>query len=456
MRIIANAMNGYFLDNLVSLADRPELEHIIVAVSVLRDLDPFVDLAERKKVPLSVFTVVDPGANPWLTIAKRLVERSPPSWRLYLTRRFFHANVLWFRGVGCSIGSAPLTDDGRTRSFECSVWFDQADMEEAGLPDQLENMLLALRDRSAPATSEDLKKLEQLRRFRTEKVLPVLKLLDDQTDQLLRHLPGQDSPLLVTGAQEEGGVGRRAFLQKWNNTLTILRKLATMSTEVTWPAWVDPEVPTSIVSDQATEHYFHSVVRSSGASAEVIKTLNQRNSKDPDGAARKVFQDWAALPRNDRVLPWLNEHPRSLRELLRPESLDQLDQERLTNIIFRTHSARDHGRQMANTVLGVPPGTHTTVSERSEMFAAYLLRQQSTQGKTVGDLLRYVLWGDRECIDAAERIWNAAHSPKWRLPHLGVNILGEMIGYARPNEFPPRNDRVARTLVALGYDAGQL
>lgn len=456
MRLVGNALNGYFLDNLIGLADRDELDHIVVACSALVDMDSILDLAERRKVPLSVYTVVDPGRNPALAIAKRLVERSPPSWRLYLTRRFFHANVIWFKGAGCYIGSAGLSDEGRWRNFECGVWFDQQDVLERGLDDQLQDMLHAIRDRSAPATVEDLKKLEELRRARGTRLAPQLKQYDDAADRTLDHLPGQESPLVVAGAREEGGVGRRAFLQRWTNTLTILRKLAVMARGVPWPSWVDPEVPATIVSDQATEHYYQRHVRYTGQSAETIRALHQRNRKDPDMAARRVFEEWSQLPFDESKAPWLNEHPSALRSLLHRTALDELDVDRLSAIVFRTHAARDHGRQMANAVLGLPPGAVNTVNERARIYAEYLLRQRSAQGKTIADLLRYVLWGDRDCIDAAERIWHAAHTPKWRLAHMGINILGEMIGYARPEEFPPRNDRVARTLVALGYDADTL
>ncbi len=456
MRVVGNALNGYFLDNLIALADRDELEHVLLAVAVTRDLDPFIELAERRKVPLSVFTVVDPGTNPALPVAKRLVERSPPSWRLYLTRHFLHINILWFRGVGCYIGSAPLSDDGRTRNLECGTWFDDAELEESGLGDQLTDILQVVRDRSTPATKEDLRKLEELRRFRSDKIAPLLKGLEEKADRLLDHLPGQESPLLVGGARDEGGTARRAFLNRWSNTLTILRKLADMVAAVPRPRWVRPDVPASVVSDQATEHYYQHNVRNTGQSDEAIRALHQRNRKDPDGAARKVFEEWVRLPLDGHPLPWLNEHPRTLRSMLTTDALMTLDAEALNGIVFRTHAARDHGRQMSNRVMGLAPGTHTDVDERARLFAEYLMRQRSAGGKTVQEVLLYVLWGDRECADAAERIWNAANTPRWRIPHLGVNILGEMIGYARPDDFPPRNDRVARTLTALGYDVGDL
>ena len=71
--------------------------------------------------------------------------------------------------------------------------------------------------------------------------------------------------------------------------------------------------------------------------------------------------------------------------------------------------------------------------------------------KTVGEVFEYVLWGDKRRSDCAERIWDACHVPEWRLPFIGVSIWGELLGYARPDEFPPRNNRVSKTLRALGF-----
>ena len=55
--------------------------------------------------------------------------------------------------------------------------------------------------------------------------------------------------------------------------------------------------------------------------------------------------------------------------------------------------------------------------------------------------------------NAAERLWIAANDSEWKIPRMGPHILGELIGYARPEEYPPRNNRVSKTLYALGFES---
>ena len=50
------------------------------------------------------------------------------------------------------------------------------------------------------------------------------------------------------------------------------------------------------------------------------------------------------------------------------------------------------------------------------------------------------------------RLWNAIRSDDWAIPHVGLSSLGEIVGWARPDEFPPRNMRTSKGLRALGYN----
>ncbi|MGS6289529.1 hypothetical protein ACVGWF_24630, partial [Enterobacter asburiae] len=39
------------------------------------------------------------------------------------------------------------------------------------------------------------------------------------------------------------------------------------------------------------------------------------------------------------------------------------------------------------------------------------------------------------------------------IPHIGLSSLGEIVGWARPHEFPPRKMRTSKGLRALRYNA---
>jgi hypothetical protein len=63
----------------------------------------------------------------------------------------------------------------------------------------------------------------------------------------------------------------------------------------------------------------------------------------------------------------------------------------------------------------------------------------------------FVLYGTTPA-EAEHRLWLATRTKAWRLPKLGRSTLGELLGWARPDEFPPRNNRSNMALRAMGFD----
>ena len=66
-------------------------------------------------------------------------------------------------------------------------------------------------------------------------------------------------------------------------------------------------------------------------------------------------------------------------------------------------------------------------------------------------LVKFILYGGPEA-QLPERIWTAVHDPKWKMEGLGISALGELVGWALPDRFPPRNGRTSKALKSLGYD----
>ncbi|PXF86457.1 hypothetical protein DL797_19625 [Klebsiella pneumoniae] len=68
--------------------------------------------------------------------------------------------------------------------------------------------------------------------------------------------------------------------------------------------------------------------------------------------------------------------------------------------------------------------------------------------------MNYVVWGNGS---VSARLWNAIRSDDWAIPHVSLSSLGEIVvwarpGWARPDEFPPRNMQTSKGLRALGYN----
>jgi hypothetical protein len=89
------------------------------------------------------------------------------------------------------------------------------------------------------------------------------------------------------------------------------------------------------------------------------------------------------------------------------------------------------------------------ISEAGSEQFPMVWRQRSREGRTVLELLNYVVWGNGS---VSARLWNAIRSDDWAIPHIGLSSLGEIVGWARPEECPPRNMRTSKGLRALGYN----
>lgn len=449
MELIGNALNGQFLGTLFRRADSAALKSIRLAVAYVTKMDEVFELAGKRSVPLILYALAN-GDFPAPAILRKFVESNRPSWQLHLTRDFYHPKIMWFVGIGAYLGSANLTDGGAARNLECGVWLDDAELAKAGWDTQLDAMLSVIAARSTAATREHLRAFEglksdagqldaQKRRFKAA------------VDRALANIAGAEPPNDPT-AMRGGGAARKSFVQEWQNGLTILRKMTEMFSVYPLPPWVRRDVPLSLVQDQATEAWYHEKIRTTGESYEQIQKLHATNRADPESATRAVFEDWVKHADEERYGAWVNDHPLEVNRLLQKEALPNLDEARMTKVLSFTHASRTHARQIRNEDLGLPRGSETSMEERCELYAKMLLAATSDGGKSVQEILDFVLWGDAIAADPAERIWAAISTSDWSIPHLGLNSLGEMIGYARPTEYPPRNGRVSKTLHALGYE----
>ena len=88
--------------------------------------------------------------------------------------------------------------------------------------------------------------------------------------------------------------------------------------------------------------------------------------------------------------------------------------------------------------------------ERIPLLAKWLYKQRSIENMNVIQTIDYVLYGGAR-NEVPNRIWEAVNSDKWRIPHFGISTIGELVGWALPDNYPPRNGRTSKALYALGY-----
>jgi hypothetical protein len=460
MKLIANHLNGVYLEDFLRHADNSKLEGIDLAVAWVTKMDEVFELAHRQDVPLRLWAVVDGKGFPNLNVVRKFVESRRTDWQLFLTRNFFHPKLMWFRGVGAYVGSANLTDGGLISNAECGFWLPGEDLIQDGWDVPFSQMFSKLNEsnRFQEATTEDLQTLLDLQKRR-----PLLnnaeKEFKKHEDKLLERFKGKDSPLRE-GRRPGKDDARLQFANEWDSVSTILRKMRDYFAErrESWPDWVSREAHPSVVQDQATEWWWKEHCRKGKkSSSRAMVDLHQANKGQGHRAMEKMFNEWSQIEDPKGMWSqWINEEPMKLNALLSQESLNNIDQQILYDILIRCHSSREHGRQISKAYLKYPSDRTVSREKRIERWAEILLTERSDGGHTIGELLLYVLWNKGASGQAnegtASRIWRATHEQEWKLRHIGTQILGECIGIARWDEVPPRNNRVSKALHALGFE----
>jgi hypothetical protein len=223
--------------------------------------------------------------------------------------------------------------------------------------------------------------------------------------------------------------------------------------EVTWPGWVNKDVPSEIVQDQATDYWWERHIRRNGhAPAEtMMREYHERNRASPEAAFDQALEEWVDFDASEDWKWFLNHAPTETHALLQRPTIQNLTEDQLTTIVLNTHAAREHARQARKSDLG-DVDEKSSREERCRLLARYWLQQEPASGRGVREVLGFVIWGEAIEPRIAARLWRAVQDPSWKIRRLGLSILGELIGYARPTEYPPRNSRASKTLFALGFD----
>ena len=140
-----------------------------------------------------------------------------------------------------------------------------------------------------------------------------------------------------------------------------------------------------------------------------------------------------------------------LKNKLGEENILKLSQEEFVEVCSRIHALRDHCLRVRYSTFGYSsPLPHMNQSERLKLLGNWLFSQRSLSGKSVLESIYHMLY-DGKIDKVPERIWEVAQTQQWKISHLGISSLGEIVGWALPDIYPPRNGRTSKALTALGY-----
>jgi len=137
---------------------------------------------------------------------------------------------------------------------------------------------------------------------------------------------------------------------------------------------------------------------------------------------------------------------------LRPGMIETMSEADFIEVCIRVHAMREHASRMDSSEFGLKYRLKTmTKDQRTVVFAKWLYKEKAANSLTACGVIDFVLYGGDK-LTISDRLYAACYDPEYKIGHLGVSMLGEIIGWAMPDEFPPRNGRTSKALRALGYD----
>lgn len=442
MQLMMGGINGNYLTNII-LNAAADTQVVLAAVAYATEADLLFDWCWKNSIPLKYYGRLDEGVAVRPSILSAFLARKSPHFQCRLVQHH-HAKVIWWRGYGLYIGSANLTASAWYKNVEAGCFFPETEISDDIAADV--HSLFAVLDRNSTPLTDELLAVMQKRAKQ-------LSTSEPPSDEFWRS-PNftKWAGLVQTGKKKAVDRQREVFLQEWHATLQQLRDIGdVVSRPENRPSWVGVDAPAGAQADQFLHaHYYQ---RTFDGRRALYEDFFERNKHDPDAAFREAISWWRSLPKapseEDMML---NVTSPMLRARLTNEAVRRMDYESFRQICMGVHAIKDYGRRVANREVGLQEdGTKYTIPEKVDALSRRIWDAKSAGGHSVPQILRHILYGGAES-ELPERLWLAVHDPKWKIKGLGVSALGELVGWALPDRFPPRNGRTSKSMKSLGYD----
>jgi hypothetical protein len=147
----------------------------------------------------------------------------------------------------------------------------------------------------------------------------------------------------------------------------------------------------------------------------------------------------------------IEEHAPYLRERLSQRNLLSMSLEDWISVCEKVNAFWAAARQTKNVVIGLPANARMDLPERVRTVASWIFEQRAGNGSSVLQVLNYVFYGGPS-DQTSDRLWKAAFTDEWHIPQFGLSCVGELVGWAMPDQFPPRNGRTSKALRAIGFN----
>lgn len=421
-------------------------ESVAAAVAYVSDERTLLDVCWKNQKPLTLWARYDHSIPVTLPILKNFLDRQSGRYVCRLVPDHYHPKVIWWRKFGAYIGSANLSDPAWFSNIEAGLFFFEEELYEHGIADDLEKFFEHLDDRSEALTRETYDNLVEWSRSQEFNNYNDAK----RAFAKVRRLQPRKGLSDVTKEDRYERL-KKEFLSEWDATLEILRTISRLvGLPANQPSWVPRNASLGTQADQFLHALYYHRVRD-GNRHPYIDWYRQ-NHRDPDAALQAQLKWWAALPGPpSSELTVMKEWSGFLRDALSPERISSLSEDDFVGVCSRVHAIRDHSLRVSYRSFGLsaklPP---MDGAERHEYLARWLFKKEADNGATPLSTLQFVLYGGP--IDQTpDRMFDVCHDPKRKIRHFGISSIGEIIGWALPDRFPPRNGRTSKALTALGY-----
>ncbi len=420
------------------------------AVAYVSDERTLIDDCRKLQIPLRLWARLDSSVPVRLDIMQRFLDWGSANYELRLVPDIFHPKVIWWEPFGVYIGSANLSQAAWFGNFEAGIFIPENRLDEDGMRDDLEVFFEAVDAASRPLTQE---LVDQVREF--QKISPSRKA-DLESEKLydeFRRTMGIAEVRSVNDVtpKPRDEKARASFLHEWNETLTTLRNISNLVTLPEHrPRWVPATTPAGVQTDQFLHAYYYNQVADGHRFP--YDEFYQRHRLNSDQALRNALKWWAQweTPRSNEDIH-INEWAPFLKVKLAKDAIQTLKADEFAEVCARIHAMLDHSRHLKLDEMGIgQAGEIVKQEERVIRYGQWLHGQKNRSGQTAPVLIHWVLYGgSRDQVPT--RLFEACNDEKRKIEHLGISSLGEMVGWAMPDVYPPRNGRTSKALTALGY-----
>lgn len=450
MEFVGHPLTGAMLHNVAktALTDCTEIraavpyaQHGVYEILLLDD-------CKRSKKKLTFYGRDDTTTPISTKVLKWFLDYKSPNLSCRLVPHWLHAKVIWWVDSGVYIGSANLTNRAWFENFEAGLYISHTEIEQAGLTPELEAFFNGLDERSQDLTDEDLKFHLELEK-RREKLLAQLRELE--TDAQNNHPTLKNTQSAITVDSRKTAERRSAtFRKEWNHTLQNIRNIARRAAlPENRPNWMAADIPEGVQADQFLHAYYYKSVKPHLEKDAYAREF-EKHRRNPEAALTQALAWWKHAEYDyEHEKERVDVVCKRLRELMAKDRILALTQAEWLEALSGVYAFREHVIKMGNSDLGL--GTAPGSEAKYARMAERLYSERSLSGRfSAIQVVNHVIWGPG---DVADRIWQADSADRaFKVRHLGKSFYGELVGWARPDEYPPRNSRSSKALRCLGYD----